>query len=580
MILQALVSQYEALAERGQISRPGWAQTKISHGLEIDDAGALLALLPLKSPDAAGKKPVPRLMELPAFKNTASSISSKFLWNTAEYCLGLDTKGNSVRTAKCFEAAKALHLALLQDVDDPFARAICAFFEGWNPDEAAQNPFVAEALDDLAAGGNLVFIHKGHFPADNPALRAAWQRSYDGVREGAPMRCLITGEQAVPEKTHPSIKGVRDAQSVGAALVSFNAQAFWSFGREQNLNAPVGKYAAFAYTTALNHLLSRRAHRLFVGDSTVVFWAENAEDQYADCFSSLLNASDTGAGDDTVTDKNLEAIMKNLAEGRMVDWDGLPLRPGNRFYVLGLAPNAARVSVRFFLQGSFGDFVRHTKDHYDRLHIVKPHYEKEGDMPLWKLMRETVNPKATDKKSSPQMSGDTLRAILTGARYPATLYQSVQLRIRAEGVISYRRAAILKAYLLRNTSSQAIKEVLTVELNTHTTYQPYILGRIFATLEGIQEAANPGINTTIRDKYLTSACATPAMVFPILLNLAQKHLRKIDIGLRIHLSQQLGELTALVTESFPAHHGLEDQGIFQLGYYHQRQNRFEGKKEK
>jgi CRISPR-associated protein Csd1 len=175
------------------------------------------------------------------------------------------------------------------------------------------------------------------------------------------------------------------------------------------------------------------------------------------------------------------------------------------------------------------------------------------------------------------MAGDTLRSILSGQSYPATLYQQTQLRIRAEHEVTRGRAGIIKAYLTRLQNNEKFREALTVKLNEETDYQPYILGRLFSVLEGLQQAANPGINTTIKDKYFTSAGATPAVVFPTLLNLAEKHLRKLDGGKRVYWAKQVTELTSRVTESYPAHHNLYDQGIFQLGYYHQTQKRFEKK---
>jgi len=572
MILQALVDYYEKLASKGEISRPGWAITKISYALEISTEGELLSILPLKVPNENGKKMIPREFGLPAPEKRTVGVAANFLWDNAMYMLGLDTKGDSERVSRCFEAAKERHLTLLGEVDDPFAKAICGFFSSWDISVAAENPHVAEIMEDLSGGSNLVFMFNRQFPSDNSAISGAWQRHYDSTQDGEKMRCLITGEDVVPEATHPTIKNVRDAQSSGAALVSFNAASFCSYEREQNLNAPIGKYAAFAYTTALNHLLADRSNVVYIGDATVVFWVESAEAEYQNAFLSFINREENG--DDTL---DLQGIMDKLAKGEEADWNGIPLDPSSRFYVLGLSPNASRISVRFFLRDSFGNFAKHSKTHYERLNIAKPEYEKQSDMPLWKLMKETVNPNANDKKSSPQMSGDTLRAILTGGRYPATLYQSIQLRIRADRKISYRRAALIKAYLLRNTSNEAIEEVLTVKLNDQTTYQPYVLGRMFALLEGIQERANPGINATIKDKYLSSACATPAKIFPILLNLSAKHLRKLDTGINIYYSKQMGELTALITDSYPAHHNIEDQGIFQLGYYHQLQKRYEKK---
>jgi len=579
MILKALVDYYDALADRGEISRPGWSNIRISCAIEIGDDGELLGILPLKMLDLKGKKLLPREMELPAAVKRSSGVASNFTWDNATYLLGLGIKNDPERTLKCFDAAKELHLRLLLDSNDNFSKAICAFFENWNPTVAEENPIIMEHFELLSESGNLVFMYKGQLPMDIPELRSAWQHNYDDEEEGAKMRCLITGESTVPLAVHPSIKNVRDAQSAGAAVVTFNAPSFCSFNREQSLNAPIGKNAAFSYTTALNHLLADRDHVVYIGDASVAFWAESAEPQYQNAFlCSIINDEDEDEATG-ITNKNIQNVMDKLSKGKEADWDGIPLNPENRFYVLGLSPNAARLSVRFFLRDSFGNFARHSKEHYERLKIAVPAYEKKADMPLWKLMRETVNPNATDKKSSPQMSGDMLRAILTGGRYPATLYHAVQLRIRADRNISYRRAAIIKAYLLRNTADATLKEVLTVQLNEQTTYQPYVLGRIFAVLEGIQEKANPGLNTTIKDKYLSSACATPAMVFPVILSLAEKHLRKIKSDTRsyIYCSKSLGELMTLLTESFPKHHTMEEQGAFQLGYYHQQQKRYEKK---
>ncbi|NMA24764.1 MAG: type I-C CRISPR-associated protein Cas8c/Csd1, partial [Clostridiales bacterium] len=363
------------------------------------------------------------------------------------------------------------------------------------------------------------------------------------------------------------------AQPSGAALISFNAPAYCSFCREQNLNAPVGKYAAFAYTTALNTLLADNRHVKQVGDTTIVYWSEEADTQSQDVFAAILD----GAGD-TVTDKDLDDVMTAVSLGEAVDWNGLPVKPNNRFYVLGLAPNAARISVRFFLMDPFGNMVRNMKEHYERLEIVPDNRNKWKNIPLWALLRETANQKTNDKPS-PQMSGDMLRAVLTSGRYPATIYNQVNLRIRAEHDITRGRAAIIKAYLLQNTQEDHLKEVSTVALNEQSEYTPYVLGRLFSVLEGTQQAANPGINSTIKDRFFNSACATPAAVFPILLKLANSHLRKLEGGMQSYWSKQIGDLTVKL-DGFPYNLSLHDQGAFILGYYHQTQKRYEKKEDK
>ena len=431
-------------------------------------------------------------------------------------------------------------------------------------------------MDELRKGANLTFLYQNRFPGEFPELCAAWDAHYGGEKIGETFVDVVTGEVVVPEATHPSIKNVQDAQPSGAALVSFNAEAFESFGRKQNLNAPMGKETAFAYTSALNSLTGDKDHRQHIGDMTVVYFAEDAEPVYQDVMDLCFAGSD-----DRVTDAELHSILQNIAAGKQTDFAGKTLSPDDRFYLLGISPNASRLSVRCFRQSSFGDVISRIKQHYDDIAIVTDNRSKWVDIPLWALLRETVNPNANDKTPAPQMAGDTLRAVLTGGRYPETLYRRTLLRIRAEHDITRGKAAIVKGYLLRNTKHRKdyayIKEASTMALNETSNYTPYVLGRLFSTLEAVQSAANPGINTTIKDKYFNSACATPAAVFPILLKLANSHLKKLGGGFAVNYSKQIGALVARLETAFPKTLSLEEQGAFILGYYHQTQKRFEKK---
>lgn len=570
MILQSLVSYYEALAAKGQIVGLGWEKVKVSYALELDESGKLLAVIPLKTPSANEKKMLPREMILPARVKKTVGISTNFLCENAAYFLGIGNTEKPERVLECYQAAKQLHQTLLSAVEAPCAKAICAFFQEWDPTTAREHALLSPYIEDFASGANLVFLIGEGYPQENPEIVRVWQEHYDSEEDSVKMICLVTGKLVVPAAIHPPIKGVAGAQSSGAALVSFNEPSGCSYDRKQNYNAPVGKYAAFAYTTALNSLVADKTHMKRIGDTTVVYWAEEAESGYQDAFSAIWDGDQA-----TITNDDLNALMEKIARGDTVDWNGVPLKPKNRFYVLGLSPNAARLSVRFFLRDSFGNMVKNYKEHYERLEMAGDKNSKFQNIPLWALLRETINEKSKDKSPSPQMSGDTLRAILKGDRYPATLYQQTQLRIRAEKSITRGRAAILKAYLIKNTDNESYKEALTVELNEKTTYQPYVLGRLFAVLEEIQNRAS-GVST-IKDKYFTSACATPAVVFPLIMNLSDKHLRKLDGGLKIYYTKQIQALTSAITESYPAHHTLYEQGIFQLGYYHQTQKRYQKK---
>ncbi len=575
MILQALVAYYNKLAARGEISKSGWAKAKISWAIELGDDGSVLGILPLKAESPDGKKQIPRKILLPAPITKASSVRSNFLWENAEYLLGVQTKKDGGKTAERFAAAKELHDSLLADVHTPVAEAIKAYFADCDP-AAIASMLPDGCMDELRKGANLTFLYQNRFPGEFPELCAAWDAYYGGKKIGETFVDVVTGEVVVPEATHPSIKNVQDAQPSGAALVSFNAEAFESFGRKQNLNAPMGKETAFAYTSALNSLTGDKDHRQHIGDMTVVYFAEDAEPVYQDVMDLCFAGSD-----DRVTDAELHSILQNIAAGKQTDFAGKTLSPDDRFYLLGISPNASRLSVRCFWQSSFGDVISRIKQHYDDITIVTDNRSKWVDIPLWALLRETVNPNANDKTPAPQMAGDTLRAVLTGGRYPETLYRRTLLRIRAEHDITRGKAAIVKGYLLRNTKHRKdyayIKEASTMALNETSNYTPYVLGRLFSTLEAVQSAANPGINTTIKDKYFNSACATPAAVFPILLKLANSHLKKLGGGLAVNYSKQIGALVARLETAFPKTLSLEEQGAFILGYYHQTQKRFEKK---
>lgn len=572
MILQALTRYYEDLLSRGEIAAPGWAPAKISFALCLNENGELTQIVPTMDEVSKGKKTVfqPQLITLPAAVKRTVSIAANFLWDNSAYLLGIDQKGKPERSRECFAAAAKLHHAVLDSVDSPNARAILAFFDTWKPEHAAEHPALIRQLDDVTAGGNLVFRVDGRKVEKDTAICEAWQRYRDGGESDVKMQCLVTGKEDEIAAVHPSVKGVRDAQSSGAALVSFNAPAFCSYGREQNYNAPVGKYAAFAYTAALNHLLADRDHVQHIGDTTVVCWAEGADDAYPGFFSAVIGGGTYGG----LSDNDLRAALKRLANG--LPCDDLGVDPNRPFYILGLAPNAARLSVRFFLRDSFGKLMENVNSHYARLEIAGAKY---SILPLWALLNATVRD-SKKQVPSPVVSGATVRAVFSGTPYPVSLMEAVLLRIRAEQDITWGKAAIIKAYYLKNPHEDCPKEVLTMSLNEASTNPAYTLGRLFSVYEAVQQAANPGINATIKDKYFNSAAAMPASIFPVLNNLCQKHLRKLDARQRVYYDKQIMKLKGVLNENYPARMTLAQQGSFDLGYYHQTQKRYTKKEEK
>lgn len=575
MILKALADYYNVLAEQGKIARLGWGAAGISYALVIDENGALTGVMSCMHNEVRGKKTErkPTLYQLPRAVTRSSGPKANFLWDHSGYLLGIDAKGNEKRSIECFEKCKELHLRLLSNLHSPAAKSVCAFFEHWSPQAAREHPALRDNLDDIIAGGNLIFRFAGAFVHDDKEIQAAWDAAFaTPLEEEKAGRCLVTGKKEPIAPLHAAIKGVRGAQSSGAMLVSFNTKAALSYEKEQSLGASVGKTAEFAYTSALNHLLSDREHTELIGGTTVVFWAENAQKESQDFFCAALG------GTREFDEAELMRGMDALAKGRPYDWKGTTLTPDVNFYILGLAPNAARLSVRFFYRNTFGSFMENLQRHYKRLEMVKPSFEQRAFVSISGILFETVNKNTRDKAASPLLSGALYRAVLNDTEYPRALVYGILLRIRAEHEITWGRASAIKAYLLKRlerSPNQKMKEALTMTLNDSCTYQPYVLGRLFSVYEALQEAAIPGINATIKDKFFNSAAATPASIFAILTRSASIYLRKLEGGQKIFYDKMITELTGKITETLPARHNLEDQEIFYIGYYHQKQKRFE-----
>lgn len=576
MILQALAGHYENLAKEGKVPRPGWCQAKVSYAIDLSADGEINGIFTLKEEKERGKKKVlvPKPMQVPEMVTRSSGVSANFLCDNSKYFLGIDRDGTNKRTVECFQAAKERHLSVLKNTEGDMARAICLYFEKWNPDGAAEHPKLREYIEELTEGGNLIFCMGKQYAQEDENIQAAWENERNRGENKADGICLVTGEKTEIVRIHRQIKGVPGAQSSGASLVSFNAPAFESYGKEQSYNAPVGKYAEFAYTTALNYLLNDREHAIQLGDSMIVFWSESGEKVYQDLFSMSV---DDGLDNQDI----LRGVFQNLREHRPIVLERIELDTEQRFFILGLAPNAARLSVRFFYQDSFGKILENISAHYRRMEIVKPAWEEREYIGIWHMLMETVNLNSKNKTAIPNMAAMTLQAVISGGRYPESLYANTLIRIRAEqGRITWGRASIIKAYLIRNKEWKEGENYM--ELNEASKDTAYVLGRLFAVLESIQMDTNPGIKATIRDRYFNSACAAPASVFPVLFKLKNSHLKKLEREKASAKKYYEKLLTELMTklEAFPKQLLLEAQGDFMLGYYHQMQKRYEKKEEK
>jgi CRISPR-associated protein Csd1 len=567
MILQALNDYYERKSETRELAPEGFERKDIPFVIVLDEHGELQQIDDTR--EGSGKKKSTQSFVVPQGIKKTSGVAANLLWDTAEYALGVDTRGNAQRVAEQHAAFKARIDALSAAKDDPGIVAVQRYLGAVDFARLEREPHWAEIRDS-----NPVVAFR--LASDNSATlicqRAAVVAAIASTGDAADTEqafCLVRGEVDRIARLHPSIKGVWGAQTSGANIVSFNLPAFNSYGKDQGANAPVGARATFTYTTAINHLLRKGSkQRLQVGDASTVFWA-SGDSTFESDFPSYFAADDK---DDP--DRGIQAVQhlyEATKTGVYIENDSEA-----RFCVLGLAPNAARIAIRFWHVAPVKEFAEHIRQHFDDIAIDKPVYEK----PYLTLFRLLTSIALLGKADNipPDLAGDTMRAVLTGLLYPAVFWQAALRRIRAEQEITYPRTAILKASLNRLIRHQqfSAKELL-MSLDKSNTDPGYRLGRLFAALERIQGAAQPGINSTIRDRYYGAASSAPASVFPILLKLKNHHLAKLDSpALVVWFEKLLGEVFDGI-KTFPPRLSLAEQALFAVGYYHQQQDFFASK---
>ncbi|MCD1258066.1 type I-C CRISPR-associated protein Cas8c/Csd1 [Paenibacillus athensensis] len=606
MIIQALHQRYLELAAdpKSNVSPLYFSSAKYTYVLTIDRQGRLVDMADMRE-NTDKKRPL--LAIVPEQPTRSSGVSPYFLCDKAEYILGYaqaaaDGKTAAKKTAdalKKFQASRELAYAVLGSCEHAMAQALLRFYDNWNPEEARQHKAVQPYVQDLDKGidTNMVFyyddedeLEEGQSPLfhKNATLQQAWMdyRKLGDDSEEYIAQCLLTGEVAPIARTHDKIKGVRNAQSSGASLVSFNFRSADSYGKDsmQSYNAPVSKQAMFGYTTALNHLLASPDHSTVLGDMTIVFWAAASPVglEMEAIAGDMLNRK-ASRSEITQLRKQVHDVLERARRGQKLDKTMIP-QGDTPFYMLGLAPNMARVSVRFFWQGEFGDLVVKLGQHEADMAMIGLE-DADGEMPsVNRILRETMRVGSEGKKVGdeppPALGGELLRAVILGTAYPFALFNMIINRVRADRIVNPLRAAILKAYLNRyrriGQAGAYLKEELTVALQ-ETKEPAYRLGRLFAVLEKLQQEAAGGagrLNSTIKDRYFGAASANPAAVFPVLIKLAQHHVSKAKFG--EFRDRELAEIMhGMDVTEFPKRLDLQRQGMFIVGYYQQKQHIYE-----
>jgi CRISPR-associated protein Csd1 len=606
MILQALNAAYDRFSREklpnGKLRVPpyGYSYERIAYALVLDEAGKLLDVEVVD----AGELDAP---SDPTITRT-SGIEPMFLWDKTAYVLGLTPEAKK-RTAEEHEAFKKRQRELIGDSDDVGLRALLGFLDAWQP-----SPDKLPRYCDELIGTNVVFRIEGdsRYLHERPAAREVWLRHLQG-KPAQLGHCLIKGEPARIALTHPTLGGVRGAQSSGAAIVSFNQESFKSYGKDQGANAPVSEHAAFAYTTALNDLLRKDGpQKVQIGEATTVYWAEAAEPKAADAaaeavaaekaFGLLAQPPSQQQADASETDRLRREVMNLVEKFRPLEAPELNLKPETRFYILGLSPNAARLSVRFWEATTLGAIGEAFYQHWRDLRMEQP--APPGRPPSVANCALMTAPARRNKAGqvkfsfddvSPLLGGELMRAILSGGRYPGALLANLVMRVRTDHHINRLRVSLIKAALVRawRIDGKLPEEDYLVRSDPNDPNPARRLGRLFAVLERAQLAAlGDGINATIKDKYIGSAAATPALVFPFLVKNANHHTARLRRGhadanwiedaqhakrVGMGLERDIGRLWGAFDEGLPPQLSTTEQGLFFVGYY---QERFGGKADK
>jgi CRISPR-associated protein Csd1 len=587
MILQSLCQYYDRIQQKIDVDIPeiGFSQEKISYAIVIDKNGTMVGGKPKDIREINEKgKPISKEILVPKIKGRTSKPFAFFLWDNAKYILGASTKEKKEQineddkyklTPENFILFKDEANLFLNEVKDIGASAVLKFLSNWNPvsslnlenwEEICKANFVFQLDTDIC------FLH------ERKIIKEAWiQHATIELSKGESGYCLISGDKDVIARIHPLIKDVQGGNTTGGAIVSFNKDklSFSSYNKNQNFNSPISEVNAFKYTAALNYLCRfNSSQRMQVGDATTVFWAEK-ENKMESIFGKIMSHGNDGF------DQDVKLFLESIQDGK----GPVYINEKTQFYILGLSPNAARISVRFWHVNNVADVSKKLLLHFNDLKIEKE--ENDPEYPnIWRLLIELV-PLRKDAKGKyvkrktgdipPNLAGQMIRAILNGSKYPESFFSTLISRIRTDHQINYLRAAIIKAILTRKYRFKNIKKEVSVALNKENNNVSYLLGRLFSVLEKAQQDAIPGANTTIKDRYYSSASSTPKIVFPQLVKLANHHIAKAKYG---YISDKWIEEIVQNINEFPAHLTLEEQGEFALGYYHQRNELFKKKENK
>ena len=594
MLIKALCDYYDVLSKAGQVLPDGYSKVKIHYLISLTEDGKIDEIIDCQeteeAKDGKGKKKekkVPKEMVLPQ-RTEKPGIDANIVEHRPLYIFGLNLDGDKLtpndRTGKAKKSHQAFieaNLKFIEELDSPLITAYRKFIESWNPEEETENPELLK-LGKEYGKSSFAFCLSGSpdkLLHEDPDVKAKWEHdlensSVDSEKERRE-QCAVTGRREPIARIHNKIKGVYGGLATGSVLIGFNNDSENSYGNEQSYNSNISEIAMKKYTEALNYLLGNDKHKATLDEMTIVFWAMSSKEVYEDLFTQLLMGSsdqmDAEQTEQMLKDMIADAKEAEISESRLRSLDNID--PNVDFYMMGLKPNSSRLSVKFIFRRKYADILWNIAKFQNELQITKEFHS----VPLWQIKNELISPNSKNDKVDPALMSRLLESIIYGRKYPNFLFNTVVRRVKTdignEKITQARfriRVGLIKACVNRMNS----KEELKVGLDKENNNQAYLCGRLFATLEKLQqEASNNTLNRTIKDAYFASASTKPASVFSNLVRLAQNHLNKVKRP--VFFNKLIGEITWKLEGGFPDTLSLTDQGKFIVGYYQQYQSFFD-----
>ena len=585
-MLRSLCEYYDLLRSRPNSDLPqdGYSVVgNVGWNLVLREDGSISAILPHVKDVVVGKKTkTVGLDETFPFRKSIPGIAAETIDHREKYLFGLewDKEAQALVAGKkaieAFEKCREVNLAFLDGLSDPLVAAYCAFLRRWQPERETQNAFLTTLGKAYQGAKFVITLYGAETQPLNSLLsvRERWKRSLESSpedeKDAVVGQCAVSGKTGPLARLHDSVSGIKGGLAE-VSLVCFNKPAFESYGRKQSYNSSISVESMKKYTKALKYLVSSSKHKQIIDDMTILFWANTAgaEDPYLNVFSFAVFPSQEG-----LSDEDLKSVFIRLAAGKMSDLAGIDV--STQFYVLGIKPNSSRLSVKIFERNSFGKMMRNVAKHCRDMSFSP----EDRQLSLWEIDWALQSP-LTNEAVDPALQAKLLLAVIKGTPYPQSMLTTAVRRCKTDHddakkkfyAVSSTRARIIKACLIRKNIISEGEYNMLQENSTDTAYN---LGRLFAVLEKVQTEALGDINATIKDKYFSSACATPYLVFPRLLKLAQPHLAKLDDGNRIYKDKLMQEILSKI-DGFPKTCDTQRQGMFILGYYQQKQKFYEKK---